>query len=165
MDKPYQVAIVGVLGACLCCVTPVAGATLNNQTPIFDSEIYDLPPADLAGWFLTFDPSTQWTSTSNIATMESWLAIVAQITANPQALNQFYARRFSGIGLTDSPPPALWQWLGSGQFPQAPQQDFVPEPATLELLGASLVTLGFYIPMRTRRRNTKSTHVSLRRTD
>lgn len=166
MGEPCKVAIlVGVFGAFLSGAIPVAAATLNDQTSIFNSEFYDLPSADLAGWLLTFDPSAQWTTASNIVTMESWMAVVADIVANPWILDQLAAGRFSGIGLTDSPPPAIWQWVGSGELPQAPQQDLVPEPATLGLLGGSLLILGFYLAIRARRRNKNSTHVSIRSTN
>ncbi len=165
MGKLYKVVtIAGVLLVGLGCATPVAAITLNIPPFILDTETYDLPPADLAGWFLTFDLSNQWTTASNIATMESWLAVVENIATNQFYGSQLYAREFYGIRFTDSPPPAIWQWLGSGALPQAPQQDFVPEPATLGLLGAALFFFGLWIRKRARRRNTHTTHGSLRST-
>ena len=154
-----RVILIAFLAAWLINAAQIHAGTLDN--PIFtdENQDYDLPPADLAGWFLTFDPSTQWTTQSNIATMESWLAVVEEIAANPSLLEQF-----NGFGMADA-PPAVWAWVTSNQLPQGQQQEFVPEPATLGLLGGSLLTLGFCIRKRARRRNTNSTHGSLRRPD
>jgi len=160
VGKHGGVMISWFLAAWLGCSIPIAAATLNNQTPALDIDTDDLPPSDLAGWFLTFDPSNQWTTQSNIATMESWLAVVEEIAADPSLGEEQY-----GVGMTDPTRPAVWAWVTSNDLPQGPQQDFVPEPATLGLLGGSLLTLGFCIRRRARRRNTHSTHVSLRRTD
>lgn len=93
----------------------------------------DLPLADLAGWFLTFDPSNEWTSESNIETMEAWLVIAEEIAANPSLLQQFY-----GWGMMDSLPPPVWQWLVTGAETPPLETGTTPEPATLELLGVAL---------------------------
>jgi hypothetical protein len=139
-----------LLAAWLGCAVPGAAAilnNLNNQTLTMDIEAYDLTPSDLAGWFLTFDPSNQWTTQANIATMESWLSVVGEIAADPSLLQEF-----NGFGMIDPPPPAVWAWMASSALPQGAQQDFVPEPATLELLGGSLLILGFCIRRRARRK-------------
>jgi hypothetical protein len=72
----------GLLAAWLCCTNPAVADTVNAQDlSALDDGLADVPPADLAGWFLTFDPSSEWTSAANIATMESWLVLVEDLYA------------------------------------------------------------------------------------
>src|SRR5579862_1832543 len=109
----------------LFCASPAAGATIISisgaDTSTFDDGAEDLPAADLTGWFLTFDPSDQWTSAANIATMESWLAAAEELSAEPTGTLDTSLAPAVQPGLTDT---AL-----------------VPEPATLGLLGLALATL------------------------
>jgi hypothetical protein len=83
------------------------------------------PQADFSGWFMTFDPSNEWTNAANIATLESWLAIAEQSSADPFA-------------------PVMPQVAS----PLSTATALVPEPATLGLLGIALAILLIYVPIR-----------------
>lgn len=119
-----------------------------------------LPPVDLTGWFLTFDPSNQWTSEANIETMQAWLVIAEQLAAYPGLLQQFYE-----FETTNSQQPSNGQPLIADPETQAPDQDFAGEPGTLGLLGGALAISALYVLARMRRINNHSAYVSLRRTD
>ena len=136
----------GLLAAWLCCTNPAVADTVNAQDlSALDDGLADVPPADLAGWFLTFDPSSEWTSAANIATMESWLVLVEDLYDDPSLLSQL-----QGLGMNDS----------SLAIPSLPGETLVPEPATLELLGGPLAILGLCARKRLRRVS-DSAYVSL----
>ncbi len=129
-----------LLAAGLCCVKPAIA-----QTGI-DDGLGGIPPADLFGWFLTFDPSDQWTSASNVATMESWLWVAEDIQNNPDLLQELY-----GLGMTSAQITALNQTLDA-DYPINDDRtaDSTPEPATLVLFGGALGLLACYVFRRSR---------------
>jgi hypothetical protein len=115
-----------LLAAWLCCANPAAADTSGIvDISVPDDGLADTPPADLEGWFLTFDPSNQWTTAANIATMESWLAIVEELGADASVVSQLQ-------GLMDE---------SSSTTNSQTSQSVVPEPATLELLAGALAIL------------------------
>jgi PEP-CTERM motif len=122
------ILIPGLLATWLCAANPASAAPITGWASL-DSGFYDgtgtFPQSDLSGWFLTFDPSNEWTDAANIATMEAWLAIAEELSDNP-----FTQTR-----------PQLTSALSS---PSA----VVPEPATLGLLGFALAILLIYVPIR-----------------
>jgi hypothetical protein len=123
------VLIPGLLATWLCAASPATAASISDWTSPglsgLDDGAENVPQSDLSGWFVTFDPSDEWTSAANIATLESWLAIAEEISDDP----------FTGA--TSEPTSAL---------PSA--VTVVPEPATLGLLGIALAILLIYVPIR-----------------
>ena len=116
-----------LLAVWLCCVSPAAADTGGIvDVSVLDDGLADVPPADLEGWFLTFDPSNQWTSATNIATMESWLTIVEELGVDPSLVTQLQGLVTYESSLTTN---------------SQTDQSLVPEPATLELLGGALAIL------------------------
>ena len=123
------VLIPGLLALWLCAASPATAASIIDLTLPALSGLDDgsgnVPRSDFSGWFLTFDPSNEWTSAQNIATLESWLAIAEQSSADPFA-------------------PAMPQLTS----PLPTAVALVPEPATLGLLGIALAILFIYVPIR-----------------
>jgi hypothetical protein len=100
-----------------------AAATISDvtgRTSGFDDGADSLPPADLSGWFGSFDPSNEWTNDANIATLEAWLDAAKGLSSQSDA-------SLSSINSV---------------------QALTPEPATLGLLGIALSILPFYVPLR-----------------
>jgi hypothetical protein len=123
------VLIPGLLATWLYAANPASAASIADWTSPDLSGINDgaasLPQPDISGWFLTFDPSDEWTNAANIATLEYWLTIAEQISGNP---------------FTDTTPPLTGTLSSSVAV--------VPEPATLGLLGIALAILLIYVPIR-----------------
>lgn len=121
--------ISGLLATWLCAANPATASSIidvaGSDLSAVDDGAENLPPSEYAGWFLTYDPSNEWTSAANIATMESWLAEAEQVSDDT----------FTGSTpqLTTSLSPAVAA---------------VPEPATLGLLGIALAFLLIYVPIR-----------------
>lgn len=116
-----------LLAAWLCWANPAVADTGGTVDILaIEDGLADIPPAELAGWFLTFDPSSEWTSAANIATMESWLVIAEEISIDPSLLAQLEALEADNASSTET-----------SQI----EQTLVPEPATLELLGGALALL------------------------
>jgi hypothetical protein len=129
------VLIPGLLATWLCAANPATAASIVDSTGLdlsgsndagFDDGADSVPQSDLSGWFLTFDPSNEWTSAANIATLESWLTTAEQLSENPFA------------GDTQQLTSAL----------SSTSVAVVPEPATLGLLGIALAILLIYVPIR-----------------
>ena len=122
------ILIPGVLATWLCAANPAAAASITDWTSPdasgFDDGAEDVPPADFSGWFVTFDPSNEWTSAANIATLESWI-VTAEISDDP---------------FTSATPQLTGAFTNSTAL--------VPEPATLGLLGIALAILLIYVPIR-----------------
>jgi PEP-CTERM motif len=130
------VLIPGLLATWLFAANHASAATITDWTSPDPSALDDGatdPQSDLSGWFLTFDPSDEWTSAANIATLEAWLAIAEDISDNP---------------LTNSTPPLTGALSSSVAV--------VPEPATLGLLGIALAILLFYVPIRKPHRSVRN---------
>jgi hypothetical protein len=122
------ILIPGLLAAWLCAPNPASAASITDWTTpdsAFDNVADNVPQADYSGWFLTFDPSNEWTDAANIATLESWLAIAEQLTDDPftPATPQLVSALSSSVAV-------------------------VPEPVTLGLLGIALAILLIYVPIR-----------------
>jgi hypothetical protein len=125
----------GLLATWLCAANPATAASITDLTSLdssvvtdggFDDGAENAPQSEYSGWFLTFDPSNEWTSATNIATLESWLTTAEQMSADP---------------FTDTTPQ-----LTSALSPAAVA--LVPEPATLGLLGIALAILLIYVSIR-----------------
>lgn len=120
----------GLLATWLCAANPASAASITDWTNPdlsgFDDGVENIPQADYSGWFLTFDPSNEWTDAANIATLESWLSAAEQISDNPFTVTT--------PQLTSAVSPTLVA--------------VVPEPATLGLLGIALAILLIYVPIR-----------------
>ncbi len=138
-----MVLLPGLLAAWLGCASPAAADNTGSDSGLNDG-MGDVPPTDIVGWFVTFDPSNQWTTAANIATMEAWLTVAEEMAAGPVSSAQLDA-----LGMDGSEAASLYQVVTSNSDTQ---QNPVPEPGTLGLLGASLAALALY------------TYVSLRRT-
>lgn len=134
MKNSLTIALLACLFAAGPCCADDAAAQITDA---YDG-LSDTPPADLVGWFLTFEPSNQWTSAANIATMESWLLAVEEIQNDAAALQQL-----NGLGMTTAQVTATSQALASNV---QTQEDPASEPATLELLGGAfaLFALGLF---------------------
>lgn len=141
---------------CLVDIPPALANTITNDGQVPDS-LADIPPPELVGWFLTYNPANEWTSLENIATLESWLLVVEEISLNSALAGQYYL-----AGINDANETATYQILMSAY---QTQQDPVPEPATLGLLGGSLAILLLYTGLRLRKMTAGSTYGPLRRTD
>lgn len=119
-----------LLAAWLCCASPAVAQTSGIvDIAALEDGLSDIPTAELEGWFMTFDPSIQWTSAANIVTMESWLLIAEEMSIDPSSLVQLEA-------LEASNAPSIANSLTD--------ETLVPEPATLELLGGALALLALY---------------------
>jgi hypothetical protein len=119
----HLAVIFPLLAGGLCSVNSATAATISDvtgPTSGFDDGADSLPPADLSGWFGSFDPSNEWTNDSNIATLEAWLDAAKGLSSQSEA----------SLSSTNS------------------VQAFTPEPATLGLLGIALSILPFYVPLR-----------------
>ena len=117
------ILVSALLAAWLCCANPAAADTTGivDISPL-DDGLADTPPADIEGWFLTFDPSNQWTTAANIATMESWLGIVEELGADSSVITQLQEVIDESSSTANSNAA----------------QSAVPEPATLGLLAGAL---------------------------
>jgi hypothetical protein len=124
------ILVSALLAAWLCCANPAAADTTGivDISPL-DDGLADTPPADIEGWFLTFDPSNQWTTAANIATMESWLAVVEELSADASVVSPVVSQ-LQGLIAESS----------STTYSET-SQSTVPEPATLELLAGALAIL------------------------
>jgi hypothetical protein len=119
-----------LLVAWLCCANPAAADTSGIvDISALDDGLADTPPADIEGWFLTFDPSNQWTTAANIATMESWLAVVEELGDDASVIPQVVPQL---QGVIDESSSTTYSETS---------QSVVPEPATLELLAGALAIL------------------------
>jgi hypothetical protein len=127
----------GLLATWLCAATPATAASITDLTSpdpsAFDDGADNTPQADYSGWFLTFDPSNEWTDAANIATLESWLVIAEQLESDPFT-------------------PATPQLVSAVSSSVA----VVPEPVTLGLLGIALAILLIYVPIRTPHRSLRN---------
>jgi hypothetical protein len=128
-----------------------AADTINNpaasQSHHDDDGLEDLPAAQLSGWFSGgfSDPSLPWTDPRNIAAMNRWASLVAQLQEHPELLGQFY-----GLGMTDPQTAELISGLNVASIGTSnTAQSIVPEPATLGSLGCALGMLGWYARKRT----------------
>jgi hypothetical protein len=139
MRNSWKVLLISGLLAGLWCQGASASAiyTFDGQdlAPIVDT-IEDLPPADVTGWLVNFDPSNQWTSASNIATLRLWLDIVTEIAGDPTLVSEF-----SGFGQNSDETAAVYRWIVADTSAAAPAP--TPEPATLGLLGGALLFFVF----------------------
>jgi hypothetical protein len=125
--RAKAILLPALLAAWLCCPSPAAADTGGTvDISALEDGLSDIPPAELAGWFLTFDPSNQWTSAANIETMVSWLLVAEEISIDPSLLAQLEVLEADNV-----PSPANSQT----------DQSLVPEPGTLELLGGALAIL------------------------
>ena len=124
------VLIPGLLATWLCAANAASAASIVDWTSpdlsILDDGAENVPQSDLSGWFVTFDPSNEWTDAANVATLESWLTTAEQIDDS----------------FTDSTTPQLTSALSPAAVA------VVPEPATLGLLGLALAILLIYVPIR-----------------
>jgi hypothetical protein len=111
------------------CANPAAGDSIispsGQDVSVIDDGAEDVPPVDITGWFLTFDPSNEWTSAANIVTMEEWLAVAEEIADNSTSTEVI-------------PVTPL----------DSSVQTAVPEPVTLGLLALALAVLTIYVPLR-----------------
>jgi len=104
----------------------------------FPDEDFGGIPADLNGWslsqwFIALEPSNQWTSAANLATMNSWLTMVDELSSvDPSLLSQLY-----GLGMVAPPVPS-------------PAVANAPEPVLMGFLGVALLALGLYGSKRAR---------------
>lgn len=124
---------------CLCLLL-LASSAFADTGDTGDASSVDMPSYQLSGWFFnptsdpfpTFsDPSLEWTTDDNIALIDHWLTVVADMANDPSA-----GDLSSG---TDA--------LVSGEQPPSE----APEPATLSLFCAGLALLGFAAFRRPRR--------------
>jgi hypothetical protein len=121
--------IPGLLATWLYAANPAMASSIidlaGSDLSAVDDGAENLPPSEYAGWFLTYDPSNEWTSAANIATMESWLTTAEQLSNDPFTVST----------------PQLTTAISSAVAA-------VPEPATLGLLGIALAFLLIYVPIR-----------------
>lgn len=120
-----SVLIPSLLATLLCTANSLNASSITDlaspDLSAIDDGAASVPPSDFSGWFVTYDPSNEWTDAANIATLESWLATAEQISED--------ASDGATSGLSSTVP-------------------VVPEPATLGLLGIALAILLIYVPIR-----------------
>ena len=153
---PGGVRLAWGLFLCLVCVSVALADDLTlSENSSIDGSANDLMPGGLTGWFFTSDnpppypvetdAGQPWTSPDNIATLDYWLSLVAELQYDPSLLQELY-----GLGMISAPDAAA---VASAQtfVSQAAQADQptgledeggAPEPGTLGLLAGSLVLLG-----------------------
>ena len=115
-------------------ITIPAGQTLTTS-----DDSGDVSP-QLNGWFSNIDsppavpvapdPSQAWTSAANIATMNYWLSVVAELGDDPSLINELY-----GLGMIDSAQVTQFE-TGTASS--------TPEPVTWALLAGGLVLLALF---------------------
>jgi hypothetical protein len=140
MQKRWKVILFPcVLIGCLLCSSVAAADTIAYTDGWeFPDESFGGIPADLNGWslsqwFIALEPGNQWTSAANLATMNSWLTIVDELSGiDPSLLSELY--RFGMIG-PSVPSPAVSN---------------APEPVLAGFLGVALIALGLYGSKRAR---------------
>jgi hypothetical protein len=93
----------------------------------------DLNGWSLSQWFIALEPANQWTSAANLATMNSWLTIVDELSGiDPSLLSEL-----NGLGMIGPSVP-------SSAISNA------PEPVLMGFLGVALLALGLYGSKRAR---------------
>ncbi len=128
------VLIVGLLCASMAAADTIA---FRDDWEIPD-EAFSGISADLNGWslsqwFIALEPSNQWTSAANLATMNSWLTIVDELSGiDPSLLSELY-----GLGMIGPSVPS-------------PAVSNAPEPVLMGFLGVALLALGLYCSRRAR---------------
>jgi hypothetical protein len=140
MQKRWKVILFPcVLIGCLLCANVAAADTigLTDGWEISDESFGGIP-ADLNGWslsqwFIFLNPANQWTSAANLATMNSWLTIVDELSGiDPSLLSELY-----GLGMIGPSVPS-------------PAVSNAPEPVLMGFLGVALLALGLYSSKRAR---------------
>ncbi len=140
----------------LVCANVAKADSIGNVTGPAVSSLDDgTDDSGLSGWFFNPDPqqpfpsepdpSEPWTSPDNIATLEYWLSLVAQLGNDPALLTQLY-----GLGMISSPNLATAQVTLADLENSQQTQGTVPEPLTLALIGGGLAFLGLYAAKRSR---------------
>jgi hypothetical protein len=140
MQKQWKVILFPcVLIGCLVCASMAAADTIAFTDGWgFSDEAFGGIPADLNGWslsqwFIALEPSNQWTSAANLATMNSWLTIVDELSGiDPSLLSEL-----DGLGMIEPSIP------GAGV-------SNAPEPVLMGFLGVALLGLGLYGSKRAR---------------
>lgn len=140
---------------CLFSVSVVSADDMNSGgISSSDYSTNDMPPGGLTGWFFTSDypppypvetdPGEPWTSPENIATLDYWLSLVAELEYDPALVQELY-----GLGMISAPDSAavaaaqtaVSETLQADQNPDQQNPGGIPEPATGVLLSAGLVLL------------------------
>lgn len=140
-----------LLGSCLF-VSAASADTISTDTQ--DDSILSWGtniPADLSGFFdlgpdpfpLEPDPSLPWTDPQNIATLDYWLGLVAELGNDPSLLQSLVGLGMEDANYLTSPPSAL-------NVSSTQDAAVTPEPVTGALLGAGLLLLLIYARRRTR---------------
>lgn len=133
----------------------VADDATNEDTSTVDDGIGDLPPSGLTEWFFDTEgplpsrveavPGEPWTSPANIAILDYWLSLVADLGEDPALLQELY-----GLGMISTPDAAglaaMQAEVASLMDEDASQQEpsDIPEPASLGLLAGGLVFPALY---------------------
>ncbi|HWF09552.1 MAG TPA: PEP-CTERM sorting domain-containing protein [Bryobacteraceae bacterium] len=125
---------------CLCLLL-LASSAFADTGDVGDISPIDMPSYQLSGWFFNptadpfpifSDPSLEWTTDDNVALINHWLTVVADMANDPSAGN--LSSNSDPLAVTGSQPPSE-----------------VPEPATLSLFSMGLALLGFAAFRRARR--------------
>jgi hypothetical protein len=141
MQKRWKVILYPcVLIAGLFCASPAAAGTIEftDGWGVPDEDLSailaQLNEWSLSQWFIALEPANQWTSAANLATMDSWITIVDELSGiDPSLLSELY-----GLGMI-------------GPSTQEAGVSNTPEPVLMGFLGVALLALGFYGAKRTRR--------------
>jgi len=150
-----SIFLAGLVLALSVCVNAAKADSIANISGL-DLSSLDVSSVDdgsddsgLSGWFFNPDPpqpfpsepdpSQPWTSPENIATLEYWLSLVAELGDDPSLLSQLY-----GLGMISSPNLATADVTLADLENSQETTGNVPEPLTLALIGGGLALLGLY---------------------
>jgi hypothetical protein len=155
-----SVRFTGLFLAWFLCANIAAADAIHDTGPpdVSNSNSWfgNVPPSELNGWFFDsnqppsfpfqLDPGQPWTSAENIAILNHWLSVVAEMGDDAPLVAEL-----KGLGIAITHVGSKNQVNPSNPVTSQNLPSDVPEPETLALLCAGLMFSGAYTAVRARR--------------